>query len=226
MRIIEGFLATTHLDKCGDKLTKECLEDMAEQIKIKPIPLLIEHDPDRKIGYFKEASVVLLEDEEWGLKVSAEIFENIAEKEIQKFKFFSIGHSSKELESAKIQYLSTLESGLNKFIEQTSIWTNGEIYEIKGQIKDKGGELGDIKIKVNSNDHHPLHFHAISKQQQFNAKFTVKEKEDVVEFWKDGGRSSISKDSIKKIIKFFQYPTNFLRLREEINKTYSQQGGF
>jgi len=80
MKIITGIAATTHIDKHNEKISKECLEDMANQIHTKYMPLDIEHK-GIYIGVLLCAKVKQMKDGEWGLYFVAGTFENQEEKD-------------------------------------------------------------------------------------------------------------------------------------------------
>ena len=76
MREMKGIVATTHRDLHGDVITREALEDAAEQAAQRCIPVLYEHDPRfPPVGRTRKAEVVELPDGHHGLFTVSEIFE-------------------------------------------------------------------------------------------------------------------------------------------------------
>lgn len=76
MRKIEMIMATTHLDRQGDKLTLEALEQMADHVKSYYIPLTVEHDPRiPPIGRVENAFIRQNIDGEYELVGNIVIFE-------------------------------------------------------------------------------------------------------------------------------------------------------
>ncbi|HTB31547.1 MAG TPA: hypothetical protein VK808_05950 [Bacteroidia bacterium] len=90
MKTIKVRISTTHRDLDNDKFTVGCLEDMAEQINTGILPYTVEHDPrNPPIGRMIEAQVNLLDDGEYGLDGTVELFDgdfstltNTGEREI------------------------------------------------------------------------------------------------------------------------------------------------
>jgi hypothetical protein len=75
-RIETAIIATTHIDCHNERLTKEALEGMAEQISRKTIPINVEHNPlFPPIGKVVSASVKPTEDGEYALVATLEIFD-------------------------------------------------------------------------------------------------------------------------------------------------------
>lgn len=76
MKIIESVLATTHVDRHGDRLTKEALEDAVAQTKSAYIPMVFNHDPlIPPLGRTVNAEVRELPDGEYALMAITEVFE-------------------------------------------------------------------------------------------------------------------------------------------------------
>lgn len=75
-RLVEMTIATTHVDRHGDRFTAGALHDMAEQISQQWIPMWIEHDPRiAPLGRTVAARVEPLEDGEYALMATSEIFD-------------------------------------------------------------------------------------------------------------------------------------------------------
>lgn len=68
-------MATTHVDRHGDRLTVEALQGMAEQAKAEYVPVLFEHDIRLLLGRVARAEVVELADGEAALEVECEYWE-------------------------------------------------------------------------------------------------------------------------------------------------------
>ncbi|WP_419861465.1 hypothetical protein [Candidatus Palauibacter sp.] len=76
MRLARGITATTHVDRHRDKLTLGALEDMVRQIEDHYIPVLNQHDPRLPpLGRIASAEVVPMDDGEYALVVTQELFE-------------------------------------------------------------------------------------------------------------------------------------------------------
>ena len=81
MKITTGIASTTHIDRHNERMAKSAIDGMAEQIKERFIPQLIEHDPKQHIGVVLYGEVFLLKDGEFALGIVSGIFENNEEKE-------------------------------------------------------------------------------------------------------------------------------------------------
>ena len=103
MKIIKGLASTTHIDRNGDKLTKNALEMMCSKINKQYIPLDIEHSGNY-VGVVLCAKVKELDDGEYGLYIVAGIFENM--KDMKKYPYGSPNTVYK-------QYLPLLDEGGN-----------------------------------------------------------------------------------------------------------------
>lgn len=76
MKKIQMIMATSHVDLHGDKILPEALEDAVRQIKQRYLPLNIEHDIRYPpIGRIISAEVIKLQDGEYALQGTAELFE-------------------------------------------------------------------------------------------------------------------------------------------------------
>lgn len=76
MRKLEGTMLTTHVDLDGERLAPEGLESFVASINDNYLPLTIEHDiRNAPVGRIASAAVVPLEDGEFAVKGSFEVFE-------------------------------------------------------------------------------------------------------------------------------------------------------
>lgn len=76
MNTIRTILATTRVDRHGDRFTREALEDAAEQAKSAYMPILFNHDPRvPPLGRTLRTFVEELPDGEWALVAESEVFE-------------------------------------------------------------------------------------------------------------------------------------------------------
>jgi len=76
MTTLRGILATTHIDRYRDKFTRGALEHMVEQIRSQYLPFGYEHDPRiPPFGRVADAKLVQLDDGEWGVEGTIEVFE-------------------------------------------------------------------------------------------------------------------------------------------------------
>lgn len=80
MKIQIGIISSTHIDRDGQRMAKEALEGMVQQIKEKYIPLDIEHR-GTYIGVVLSAKIRKFEDGEYALLGIMGVFENEEEKE-------------------------------------------------------------------------------------------------------------------------------------------------
>ena len=72
--------STTHVDRHFERMTKAALESMAQQIRTRYIPQLIEHDFNKHIGVLLYGKVAKMHDGEFGLYVVSGLFDNKEEK--------------------------------------------------------------------------------------------------------------------------------------------------
>ena len=75
MKFVKARMATTHLDRHGDRLAPEALEGMAKQIAEAYVPALNEHDIRVPLGRVTSAQVVELPDGELALEAECEYWE-------------------------------------------------------------------------------------------------------------------------------------------------------
>lgn len=224
MKIGIGIASTTHIDRHNERMAKSALDGMADQIKEKYIPQLVEHDWNRHVGVLLYGEVFQLKDGEYALGVVTGLFENEGEKNE-----FRSGQPNKVWQNYK-HYLNIEEliglSDLKKpdlvsqnripvniadlletHLDSTQVLPDGRVYKIKRFV----AATGDLRIEVYPKDHEPSHFHVISKQRGINARFDIHTLELVS--MKEG---RIKKDDIKKIQDFFRTSPTFLnRLRNE-----------
>ena len=76
MRKLEGTMVTTHLDMDGERLAVEGLESFAATVNANYLPFTVEHDiRNAPIGRVASATIARLEDGEFAVKGTFEIFE-------------------------------------------------------------------------------------------------------------------------------------------------------
>ena len=80
MRITIGIASTTHVDAHNERMSRAALFGMAEQIRSRYIPQLIEHDQTQQIGVVLHAKVIKLDDGEFALFVVTGAFDNDQER--------------------------------------------------------------------------------------------------------------------------------------------------
>lgn len=216
MKIITAIASTTHTDLQGEKLSREVLLEFAKQINTSFVPNLIEHDPERQIGVLLCGRVGHLKDGEYALYVVSGIFESVEERLTYKN-----GHPN----TLKEHYLGLLDaidgkgvfqgrvpSGvssmvaegdtqgnlaqrLEKYLNTTSVWTDGRVYRVKHLI----ARINDLQVHVYPKDHSPAHFHVISTQRNINARFDL----STLELLSDDAGNITNRD-VKKIQSFFK----------------------
>jgi len=188
MKIITSIASTTHIDRHNERMAKSALNNMAEQIKERFIPQLVEHDPNQHIGEILYGEVFQLKDGEYALGVVLGIFENNKEKET-----FKTGQPNNVWQDYKkyldIDELLKLNEQNHRFIAST----------------------GDLRIVVYPKDHSPQHFHVISKQRKIDARFDIATLNLI-----NAKQGSIQEKDIKKIQNFFKtFPDCLKKLRNE-----------
>ena len=187
MKITTGIASTTHIDRHNERMAKSALEGMAEQIKEKFIPQLIEHDPNQHIGVVLYGEVFQLKDGEFALGIVSGIFENNEEKETFKTgktnnvwqnykKYLNIDELLKMNEqNSKTKQINSSKKDLNiadlleTHLDSTQVLPDGTVYKIKRFI----ASTGDLRIEVYPKDHDPQHFHVVSKQRNIDARFDI-----------------------------------------------------
>lgn len=76
MKLLKGMLATSHVDLHDERMVYEALVSMVDQINSQYIPVGVEHDPRiPPQGRIKSASLVELEENEYGVEGIIELFE-------------------------------------------------------------------------------------------------------------------------------------------------------
>ncbi len=76
MRILEGTMATTHVDMDGERLAVEGLQSLAASVNGNYLPFTDEHDiRNAPIGRVASATIVRLDDGEFALNGTFEVFE-------------------------------------------------------------------------------------------------------------------------------------------------------
>lgn len=211
MKITTGIASTTHIDRHNERMAKSALDSMAEQIKDRFIPQLIEHDPNQHIGVLLYGEVFQLNDGEYALGIVSGIFENEQEKKDYKTgdsnkiwqdykKYLDIdelvkmNEQNKQMAKANNPKQANIADLLETHLDSTQVLPNGTVYKIKRFI----ASTGDLKIEVYPKDHEPEHFHVISKQRKINARFDIKTLDHI-----NNKQGSISSSDIKKIQNFF-----------------------
>jgi hypothetical protein len=223
MKISSGIAITTHIDRHYEQLTKSALDGMAEQIKEKFIPQLIEHDWKKHVGVVLYGEVFQLDDGEYALGIVSGIFENEEERttyatgkpniywrEYKKYldinKLIELaGRNKTSLFDSPVRNVADL---LETNLDSTEILPDGTVYKIKRFI----AATGDLRIEVYPKDHkHQPHFHVISKQRNINARFDIQTLEHITS--KNG---KIKPEDIKRIQHFFKtYPEYLEKLKTE-----------
>ena len=229
MKIRIWIASTTHIDRQSQKMSKWCLEWMAEQINSKYIPQLVEHNFDNQIWINLYWEVFILPDWEFALWVVIWIFENDEERVpylnyeknlvfLEYRRYFKIDKLvdvflSKKLESKldidiDVDWENDVAFLLEKFLNSTSVSPNWEVYNIKHFI----AETNNLKIEVYPKDHYPPHFHVRSKDRKLNARFHLETFDYIsTKSWK------ITDKQIKQIKKFLQ---NTPRVVEKLKWEY------
>lgn len=98
--IVEGFIATTHLDTTNDRITKEALEKGIEFIKNSGyVTVLFNHDLNRPIGRIIDLELRQIDEENYGIYVKVlisstetEIIQKIKEGILTKFSIGAYGN--------------------------------------------------------------------------------------------------------------------------------------
>lgn len=188
MKIVTGIASTTHIDRHNERMAKSALDGMAEQIKEKFIPQLIEHDPNQHIGVFLYGEVFQLNDGEYALGIVSGIFENDQERERHKTgkpndvwqdykKYLDIDEllkmndqNNRTNQEKHPDKQSSIADLLETHLDSTQVLPDGTVYKIKRFI----AATGDLRIEVYPKDHeHQPHFHVISRQRGINARFDL-----------------------------------------------------
>lgn len=222
MKITTGIASTTHVDRHGEKMSKQTLVSMAEEINKKFIPLLIEHDFNRQIGINLYAKVFQLDDGEFALGVVCGVFENSAEKEKYKARrtnTFKRGEEYLDIQKLKRvqekniisrkkpERYNNIAKLLETHLDTTEILPDGRVYKVKRFI----AQVNDLKIEIYPKDHYPPHFHVISRSRDINARFDLITLEHL-----NNKAGNIKQKDVKKIQNFFiTHPDFYNKLRNE-----------
>jgi hypothetical protein len=225
MKITIGIASTTHIDRHNERMAKSALDGMAEQIKERFIPQLIEHDLNQHIGVGLYGEVFQLKDGEYALGIVSGIFENEEERERYKTgqpnivwqdykKYLDIDELLKMNEqnyqasqinpSSKNSNIADL---LETHLDSTQVLPDGTVYKIKRFI----AATGDLRIEVYPKDHNPQHFHVISKQRGIDARFDIETLNLI-----NTKQGTIRENDVRKIQNFFKTcPKCLEKLRSE-----------
>jgi hypothetical protein len=227
MKIIFSIGSTTHLDRHNERMAKSALDGMADQIKRRYVPYLIEHDWNKHIGVVLYGEVFQLKDGEFALGIVTGLFENENEKNRFKTsqpnkawqdykKYLNIEDLislNEKIDTSQINQNSipvNVADLLETHLDSTQVLPDGRIYKIKRYI----ATTGELRIEVYPKDHQPSHFHVISRQRGINARFDIHTLELVSV--KEG---KIKEDDIKKIQDFFRTsPALLAKLKDEYQR--------
>lgn len=222
-----GIATTTHIDRHYERFSKSALEGMADQIKQKYIPNLVDHDPNKQIGIILYGEVFRLADGEYALGVVTGVFEDPQEqsefkngdkntvwyKYIELLNVESLIKMQQKNSDGSGKYVQRKRSDLSLVelleihLNSTQVAADGKIYKIKKFI----ASTGDLRFEVYPKDHeNQPHFHVISKQRGINARFDI----DTLELIsiKQG---AIRPSDVKKIQSFFRSKFMRKKLKEE-----------
>jgi hypothetical protein len=223
-------MSTTHVDRHGERMSKNALEGMADQINSKYIPYLIEHDWDKHVGTVFYGEVFRLKDGEYALGVVVGLFE--VESEFENFKkgnkntiwsdckkyldpkelALTLDDKTNTKDNTRDELIAprlkrSVADLLEVHLDSTQVLPDGTVYKIKRFI----AAAGDLRMELHPKDHPPAHFHVISKQRNIDARFDI----NTLEF-DSMKKGKISNGDIKKIQSFFRYyPEMLIRLKEE-----------
>ncbi len=218
MKIEIWIASTTHIDRQNEKMSKECLEWMAEQINSKYIPQLIEHNFDNQVWVLLYWEVFWLPDWEFALWVVFWIFESEKDENIYKnyeknlvfseykkhfnkekliklFLFNKIDTEESNIENIDNSNLDNIALLLEKYFNKTNVTLDWKVYFVKHFI----AETNNLKIEIYPKDHFPEHFHIRSKDRKLNARFDLNTYEYIsTKNWK------ITDKQIKQIKSFLE----------------------
>lgn len=213
MEIIIGIASTTHIDAHRERMAKEALDGMAEQINSRYIPQLVNHDPKQQIGVVLCGKVKQFSDGEFGLFAVFGIFED--ESEYSKYpirgentvwgKYLHLLEdvstdiqNSRSVDATEEDEDTDIAVLLERHLDSTAIWEDGTVYKVKHLI----ARSKDLEFHIYPKDHYPPHFHVISKQRGIDARFHIETLELVS--MKNGG---IKNSDAKKVRIFFESHT-------------------
>lgn len=225
MKIITAIASTTHIDRHNEKMAKSALDGMAEQACSKYIRFLIEHDPNKAIGVIFAAKVLPMSDGEWALVTVAGLWETEEERGAYRYGTENIvwqrympileeipvpiesqNGENFEREPTPKNLAGLIELQLNS----TAVWEDGTVIKIKRFV----ARTGDLEVHIYPNDHHPAHFHVISKQRGINARFDLNTFELI-----DEKQGTISSKDQKKIKNLFESDS---RAKSLLEREYSR----
>jgi hypothetical protein len=230
MDIIGGIASTTHLDYHGQRMAKSTLDQFAEQIRAKYIPLLVDHGLDQQIGINLSARIIQLEDGEYALLVVTGIFKKDTEAasyppgavndvwrnyeavldDVETLVPTLLSVPSDEPTPEEIEYPPTVAGQLELHLDSTSVAPDGSVYLIKRRI----ANVRDLEINVYPKDHDPPHFHVCSRQRNMDARFHIETLELI-----NMKHGSISQKEIRQVQDFFKRnPEKLARLRNEYDR--------
>lgn len=234
MKIETSIASTTHIDLHCECMTRNALDSMANQIKTRYIPRLIEHDWNRCIGVVLYGEVFQLKDGEYALGIVTGLFENDKEKEQFKTgepncvwqdykKYLEINKMINFIDEVGKKKMTDYPTEstpnvnivdlMETHLDSTQVLPDGTIYKVKRFI----AATGDLRIEIHPDDHDPAHFHVISKQRGINARFNI----ETLELLESDERE-IRKSDIRKIQNFFKTtPWALVQLKNEYARMHS-----
>jgi len=228
--IIRGIISTTHIDRHFERMSKECLEDMARQINTKYIPFRWNHQEDLNLGVVLCGKVINLTDSESALIAVIGWFETEKEKheyvygksntEYKKYlvELGDISEFKDTLSGEKVELPSKISicDLLRIHLDSSKVLRDGSLIKIKRYI----GSVDDLRIIVQTGDHPPPHFHVKSRQRGIDARFRL----DTLELI-NVKKGSIKSRDIKKIKNFFETnPSILQKLKDEGDRIYKCTG--
>lgn len=223
-----AIIVTSHLDKHGERFSREAVIDVVRQIHNKLLPMRFNHDEvagDQ--GAVLSAVDFKLNDGEIAVGVIAVHFDNYEQR--QKYR---IGEANlffdqyKELINVKLLLALNdmkmllyepenmgISEALNAYLNSHYLDNNGKETVRKYNICN----IGDFRVDVFPDDHLTAHFHIISKQRGINARISV-DNLDLLSI--KTGKQKISKRDLKLIKRFFRSQS------EQYNKLKSESKRF
>lgn len=182
--IVEGFIATTHLDTTNDKITKEALEKGIEFIKnFGYFTVLFNHDLNRPIGKITDIELRQIDEENYGIYVKVlisstetEIIQKIKEGILGRFSIGAYGNVvyDEENQYNVIKELYIFECSLvsvpaNPYATVTGYFTKSLSEEDKMQFISL---LKNVSISINTKD---IDFTPWSKVDKIKLKNILRE---------------------------------------------------
>jgi hypothetical protein len=226
VQILGGIASTTHVDYHRQRIAKSLLDQFAEQIQAKYVPLLVNHDFGQQIGVNLAARVVGLDDGEYALLVVSGMFDDANEAaaflagsdntvwrdyesvldDLEETVPALLAAASEEAAENVVQP-ETIADQLELYLDSTEIAPDGSVYLIKRRI----ASVGSLDINIYPQDHDPPHFHVVSKQRGIDARFYI----ETLELY-NMKHGEIRTKEIKQIQDFFQTnPEALQKLRDE-----------